>query len=136
MSDAILEGGCQCRAVRYEVRGAPLLAAICHCTMCRRAHAAPAVAWAMFGEAQLRYTRGAPKRYASSAEAQRGFCADCGTPLSFSADFLPGLVDIAIGSLDRPDAIVPSLHYWHGERLAWAEFADALPRYPELPPMA
>jgi hypothetical protein len=110
------------------------MAAICHCTMCRRANAAPAVAWAMFQESQVSFVSAAPASYESSAGARRGFCARCGTQISFAADYIPGLIDITIGSLDRPGAIPPSLHYWDSERLPWVRFADDLPRYPEFPP--
>lgn len=129
------EGGCQCGAVRYRVSGEPLLAALCHCTMCRRAHAAPAVAWAMYREDQLEYIAGKPAQYASSEQARRAFCARCGTQLGFAADYLPGLVDIPIGSLDDPNAIAPTFHYWDSKRLGWVEFADALPRHAEFPPI-
>ena len=131
-----LEGGCQCGAVRYSVTGEPALAAICHCTMCRRAHAAPAVAWAMFQDAQVSFSKARPQTYASSQEAKRGFCPSCGTQISFTASFLPGLIDITIGSLDQPESIKPTLHYWHSKHLLWAEFADSLPRHPELPPFS
>ncbi len=134
MSEHALEGGCQCGHIRYVVTGKPMLAAICHCTMCRKAHAAPAVAWAMFQDAQINFTNQEPKQFKSSADAKRGFCPECGTQISFTASFLPGLIDISIGSLDRPDSITPSLHYWYTEHLSWAEFADDLPRYPEFPP--
>lgn len=136
MSQPKIEGGCQCGAIRYAISGEPVLAAICHCTMCRRAHAAPAVGWAMYREEQVQFGKARPKTYASSAEAKRGFCETCGTQISFTASFLPGLVDIAVGSLDDPEAVQPSLHYWHSEHLTWAEFADDLPRHPELPPMS
>ncbi|HEV8331433.1 MAG TPA: hypothetical protein VGQ22_08445 [Steroidobacteraceae bacterium] len=36
----VREGGCQCGAIRYRAEGEPLLAALCHCFMCRRAPAA------------------------------------------------------------------------------------------------
>jgi len=134
MSEQQLEGGCQCGHIRYEIVGEPMLTAVCHCTMCRRAHAAPAVAWAMFEESQVKLTKHEPKQHQSSENAQRGFCAECGTQITFTADFLPGLIDISIGSLDNPESIVPSLHCWHAKHLSWAEFADDLPRHPELPP--
>ena len=96
----VREGGCQCGAIRYRAEGEPILAALCHCSMCRRASAAPAVAWAMYPQAQVTFLKGEPAAYASSAEAQRGFCNRCGTPVCFTATFLPGLIDITIGSLD------------------------------------
>jgi len=130
----VREGGCQCGAIRYRAEGEPLMAALCHCAMCRRASAAPAVAWAMYPQAQVTFIRGEPTAYASSAEARRGFCSRCGTPLCFTATFLPGLIDITIGSLDAPEALAPTLHYWDSKRLPWLHIADDLPRYAEFPP--
>lgn len=127
-------GGCQCGAVRYGIVGEPLMVALCHCSMCRRASAAPAVAWAMFRQEQVRFATGVPAAYASSPEAQRGFCAACGTPISFTASFIPGLIDITVGSLDRPEAMAPTLHYWDSRRLPWLKLADGLPRHPGFPP--
>src|SRR5699024_2870686 len=136
MSQQTIEGGCQCGAVRYAISGAPALAAICHCTMCRRAHAAPAVAWALYQHDQVSFDTRKPKAYVSSPDARRGFCETCGTQISFTASFLPGLIDISIGSLDDPEAVQPALHYWHSRHLGWAEFADDLPRHPEFPPLS
>ena len=135
MTEPSFEGGCQCGAVRYRASGLPVMAAICHCAMCRRANAAPAVAWAMFQESQVRFLSGAPTTYASSPGARRGFCAVCGTPISFAADYMPGLIDLTIGSLDQPEKLAPTLHYWDSRRLPWVHLADELPRHPELPPL-
>src|SRR3546814_6641114 len=55
--------------------------------------------------------------------------------ISFSAAYIPGLIDLTIGSMDQPDTITPQFHYWHSKHLAWAEFADTLPRHPEFPPL-
>ena len=129
-----LEGGCQCGAVRYVASGDPLMTALCHCTMCRRANAAPAVAWVLFEAANVRFTAGEPARYASSPEAQRGFCARCGTPLSFAASYIPGLIDLTVGSLDHPERVKLDFHYWYSNHLSWLEFADDLPKHPEFPP--
>lgn len=136
MSEPLLEGGCQCGAVRYRIAGAPALAALCHCSMCRHANAAPAVAWAMYPQAQVVFSGAAPTQYESSPGAQRGFCGRCGTQISFSADYLPGFIDITIGSLDDPALVEPTLHYWTSRRLPWLHVADQLPAFAEFPPLA
>ena len=135
MQTQCLEGGCQCGAVRYRVTGAPLMAALCHCSMCRRANAAPAVAWALFDQAQVKFLANTPTPYESSPGAQRGFCGRCGTPISFTADYIPGLIDLTIGSLDEPARVPPEFHYWEAQRLPWLQLGDQLPRHLEFPPM-
>ena len=135
MSSVPIEGGCQCGAVRYRVDGEPVMTALCHCTMCRRANAAPAVAWAMYEEAQVVFPATQPTTHESSPGARRGFCARCGTQISFTADYLPGLIDITIGSLDQPQQLPPALHYWDAERLPWVQLADDLPRHAGFPPV-
>lgn len=133
--DIRIEGGCQCGAVRYRIEGPPLATVLCHCNSCRRASAAPAVAWAMAASAQFGYTAGEPAVYESSPGCRRSFCPRCGTPLMFEADYLPGMVDVTIGSLDDPAALQPELHMWESERVPWLHVADGLPRHEGFPPM-
>jgi hypothetical protein len=135
MAEQVRTGGCQCGAVRYEANGEPLVVALCHCSKCRRAGAAPAIAWAMYRDERVRVTGAPPATYSSSPGAQRAFCSRCGTQISFTADFIPGLIDLTVGSFDRPEDLPPSLHYWESKRLPWVRFADELPRFPEFPPM-
>jgi hypothetical protein len=134
MQAARLEGGCLCGSIRYRVQGDPVTVALCHCTMCRRSAGAPVVAWAMFALDTLEFVRDEPARYASSPGVRRGFCGRCGTTLTFSADFLPGLVDITVASLDDPAGLPPRMHIWESRRLPWLTLGDGLPRHPEFPP--
>ncbi len=134
MSDSDLVGGCQCGAVRYRISGEPVVTAMCHCSTCRRAHAAPAVAWAMYAQAQVSFSKEMPTAYESSPGARRSFCGRCGTQIAFTGDMLPGLIDIAIGSLDDPARMAPAVHIWDSKRLPWMQLADDLPRFPEFPP--
>jgi hypothetical protein len=132
-NETVREGGCQCGAIRYHAEGEPLLAALCHCSTCRRAHAAPLVAWAMYPQERVKFQQ-EPAQYASSTEARRGFCTRCGTPVCVTATFLPGLIDIPIGSFDSPETLPPMLHYWDSKRLPWLHIKDDLPRFAEFPP--
>ena len=121
-------GSCQCGKVRYVAEGEPILVALCHCSMCRRAHAAPMVAWAMFEQERVRFD-GERAIHASTPGVGRGFCASCGTQISFVADYIPGLIDLTVGSFDRPEDLPPAFHYWEDERLAWLKVEDGLPRH-------
>jgi hypothetical protein len=130
-----LSGGCQCGRVRYQIDAEPALVALCHCSMCRRANAAPAVAWAMFAESQVRFTAAAPRLFNSSESAQRGFCEQCGTQISFTANYIPGLIDLTVGSFDHPEHLPPALQYWDSMRLPWLKRDDSLPYHAEFPPI-
>ena len=73
----------------------------------------------------LRWVRGEPKRYRSSNKVARGFCADCGTPLTYEPDgFDP---EITIATLDDPSAVAPVIQVGLESRIAWCTALDALP---------
>ena len=129
----LLEGGCLCRAVRYRASGEPVTVVYCHCTSCRRASAAPVVAWAMFPLDRFELAAGKPAVYASSEGVERSFCPTCGTPLTYRADYMPGLVDVTVASFDDPAALPPQMHIWEAERIHWLDIADRLPRHPDAP---
>ncbi|HME73739.1 MAG TPA: GFA family protein [Myxococcota bacterium] len=122
-------GSCFCRAVRYQVEGAPFHETLCHCSICRRTSGAPFVAWASFPRAGFRFTRGLPARIRSSKGAWRSFCAACGTPLVFEHDDFPDELDITLGSLDEPESIQPKDHTHVRSKLSWVDHMEGLAQY-------
>jgi hypothetical protein len=101
-------GGCLCGGVRFEVSGPLRDVVVCHCRMCRKAHGHIGAYTAVrkdaltFGEARgLRW-------YQSSADARRGFCAECGSTLFWDAD-RRGTISIAAGTLDAPTGLRTTL---------------------------
>jgi hypothetical protein len=133
----MVEGGCHCGAIRYELEGEPVYSALCHCTDCRRSAGAPMVGWTAFPSAALKVTQGEPKTYASSENAHRLFCANCGTGLFYyNETMLPGLVDVQCCTFDDPEAIPPQIHVQVADRVGWMKQSDQLPafeRYPSAP---
>ena len=121
-----LTGGCQCGAVRYELMRPPIRACICHCRMCQKASGGPFMAFATLGQQHLRFTRGTPAVFQSSTVAQRGFCKDCGTPLTFK--FQGEEINVTIGSLDQPAAVAPTAQYGVESAIAWCATLNDLPR--------
>lgn len=104
MTDKIT-GGCQCGAVRYVIAKLGK-ASICHCRMCQKAFGNLFASLVEVDPADVIWTRGERSIFHSSSTNWRGFCKDCGTPLTYEFD---GGLEIAIGTLDNPDAAGPEV---------------------------
>src|SRR5690606_8896830 len=120
----VMTGGCQCGAVRYALYAPPQGPHICHCRMCQKAFGSYFAPLASVPLADFAWTRGRAKTFRSSAAAERGFCGDCGTPLSIR-DLDGDRIDIARGSLARPQDVVPGRQIGAESRVP---FFAALPR--------
>src|SRR5258708_7064476 len=96
-----ITGGCQCGAVRYALHMEPQRTQFCHCRMCQRAVGNVFAALTGVKKDKIEWTAGPPATFASSSLAQRGFCAKCGTPLTFSYNDAEWIY-VTIGSLDEP----------------------------------
>ena len=119
-----------CGAVRYETDGAPSNILYCHCESCRRHTSAPVVALAGYTADRVRFTQGQRAIYESSPGVRRAFCGNCGSPLTWESIWEgEALIEIHVGSFDHPHTLAPAVHIHHGERIAWFDTADALPRH-------
>ncbi len=122
-ADPSITGGCQCGAVRFSCEGLGR-ASICHCRMCQKAFGG------FFGPLVtaigLTWTRGKPSHFRSSNRVQRGFCAACGTPLTFEVDGAEN-VDVAIGAFDRPAEIVPVVRMGLQAKIPYVDMLGELP---------
>ena len=121
-----LTGGCQCGAVRYRIDAAPVNPHLCHCRMCQKASGAAFMAFAEPDLAHFRWPRGAPAWFRSSKAVERGFCSACGTSLHFryvGSDRL----DVALATLDEPNAITPAREFGYESRLPWLDLLGTLP---------
>ena len=123
-------GGCLCGTVRYRATVDPIRVVNCHCGMCRRASGAAFLTHVHFPIGTFTWIQGNPTRYRSSSEAERGFCNSCGSTLTMHEAVLDDRVQVALGSLDRPENVRPDDHVWTGSQLPWLRIDDDLPRFP------
>ena len=115
-----ITGGCLCGAVRFCLTGPPRQTGLCHCRSCRKHTGAPVAAFADCKRAAVAFTQGEPTRFASSPGVRRGFCADCGSTLSFEWDGRPDEIALHIGAFDDPDAFPPTgPDTFPEERVSW-----------------
>ncbi len=127
----IHQGGCLCSAIRFRISGTPLFSSICHCTTCRRASAAPTVAWLTVERSRFQMLSGSPHVYRSSQGVARRFCRSCGSQLTYETTAHPDTIDITTLSLDSPNAFAPTVEVWLEHRISWQPASQNLTPYPQ-----
>jgi hypothetical protein len=120
-------GGCLCKGVRYTVSGALRGIIACHCEQCRRSSghfaamtSAPFANIAISAAQSLRWFR-------SSATAERGFCAVCGSNL-FWRPIGSDRMSITAGTLDTPTGLAIEKHIFAGAKSDYYQIGDGRPQ--------
>lgn len=123
----MIQGGCFCKAVRYQFVGEPFDETICHCSLCRSTSGAPSLAWISVAKSGFELTCGTPARFQSSDTGVRSFCDRCGTALTFESTEFPTEIDLTTASLDDPERFPPKDETYCKRRISWV--GKALPNY-------
>ena len=96
--------------------------------MCQKASGGIFLVFADFPGDAFRFTSGQLRYYRSSEIATRGFCRECGTPISFQYDGSSGPA-IMVGTLDHPEDWPPTWeHSGIESKVPWFEISDDLPQ--------
>ena len=123
----VMKGGCACGAKRYSAVISSDEAYLCHCRMCQRATGSISIAFKNVRKADVTW-ESEPDRYASSPIASRGYCAQCGTSLTFEFPDSENM-DLTVASFDEPRRFRPQHHFgvesWHPQ---WLD-TRGLPEY-------
>ena len=123
------EGGCLCGTLRYRLTASPTRGSICYCVDCRRASAAPMVAWVSVCRENFALLSGDLKRI-RYAERLRSFAPCCGTPILIQDEEDAEWIDVTTCSLDHPEEYPPKAAIWIEDRLPWMSNAASLPEFP------
>ncbi len=121
----IWTGGCLCGALRYEAAVSESENWYCHCRMCQKATGSAVSTSAIIKKNQLRMLKGTAKFYQSSTDFERGFCANCGSPMFFRP-IKEDWIAILTGTLDDPEVAPPQGHYGIESRISWLKIVDDL----------
>jgi hypothetical protein len=136
-TEADIQGGCLCGAVRFRSTARPLATRYCWCRDCQHIAAGNATVNVVFPRAEV-VIEGEVAVYESVADSstrmKRSFCPKCGTPLFSQAEPRPHLIIIRAGALDDPDLAEPAGVIWAASAPGWACFDPDLPRIDGQPP--
>jgi hypothetical protein len=133
---AVLTGGCECGAIRYECSAEPIMAGHCHCRSCQNAsgtgHAShlmvPRAAMTITGDLRL-HERAAD----SGNRVRRGFCPNCGASVYGESSGWPDVLTLLAGSLDDPELFRPGMIVYADAAPSWDRMDPALPSYARMP---
>src|SRR5262245_25483266 len=131
MTERVLAGRCECRAVRYEVADQFLYAANCHCSNCRASTGSAFKPFAGIEREKLQVTEGGDNLMIVGEPAENHTrCAECGS-LLYSVVRDGEYVHVALGSLEGEPSIRPMAHIFVGSKAPWFEITDDLPQNEE-----
>jgi len=128
MSGKIASGHCLCGNIQYRIEGDPVWSGYCHCESCRRMTGSVVTNWLGIKDSDIEFIRGQPTKYKAEG-VTRGFCPNCGSSLTYEATQFPNYIQVHIGTLDEPNAIMPHAHVHFAEKIEWFDVSDQLPRF-------
>jgi hypothetical protein len=133
MAKKMLNGRCECSAVRYRVPDEFKYSLSCHCSRCRAGTGSAFKAFAGIEREKLEITDGADRLLVfGDEEGNHTRCAVCGS-LLYSVVRDGSYVHVALGSLADEPSIRPQAHIFVGSKAPWFEITDDLPQFDELP---
>jgi hypothetical protein len=135
MGEDRLHGGCLCGAVRYQITAPPAIAEHCHCSMCRKAHAAAFSTNAVVPTGAFQVTEGETllSEYASSPNRRKNFCSRCGTQVFIRRLDEMEFTVVALATIDGDPRARPVRHVHTASKAPWYEITDALPQFATYP---
>lgn len=130
-------GQCYCGTVKYQVKGDLDYIVHCHCRNCRRVTGAAFYSAAFIREESFAITEGKDniREYTpeGSGPFARCFCGTCGGRL-FVRLPMPGLVNIAVTTLDEEPSQDTGIHINVASKAPWDMVAESLPQHADFPP--
>jgi ubiquinone/menaquinone biosynthesis C-methylase UbiE len=124
----LLTGSCACGAITWISTSAPKLSNNCHCETCRKISGSPYITFLHLPTSDISFTPflSSPqvKTYTASPHAERTFCRDCGSTLTFKYHLMPDIIGVAIGTVDEGKSSaslkgIGKKHIWVSGKPEW-----------------
>ena len=129
-----MKGSCACGAAGYEIDSIDMPISHCHCTTCRKTHAAAFVTTAGVLRAHFRWTHGEDelRTFESSPGKLSHFCSRCGSHLAAERTGSDIMI-VRVATLDDAPDARPAFHIWTEHDVPWLD-GDGLPEYSQWQP--
>ena len=129
-----IEGGCDCKSVRYRLLSPPLVVNCCHCRWCQRESGSAFALNAMIESGQVECLSIDPEVIltptASGLGQKIARCPKCKVAVwSHYAGSGPVITFIRVGSLDTPDVFPPDVHIFTASKQPWVVLPEGTPAF-------
>lgn len=131
-----LEGGCDCKHIRYRMETAPLIVHCCHCRWCQRETGTAFALNAMIEAERVIDLDGEPELIDTPSSSGRGQriarCPHCRIAVWSNYNAAgPILRFVRVGTLDTPDVLQPHIHIFTSSKQPWVVLPQDVPAVPE-----
>jgi hypothetical protein len=136
-ADFPLEGGCDCRRIRYRMLTAPLVVHCCHCRWCQRETGTAFALNAMIEAERVQNLGAEPELVHTPSASGDGQwiarCPQCRVALwSHYSGSGPLTRFVRVGTLDDPDALPPDVHIFTASKQPWVLLPKGAAAYTEF----
>ena len=131
-----VEGGCDCRAVRYRMTTKPMIVHCCHCRWCQRETGASFALNAMIEADRVHMLQGEVEVINTPTNSGKGQkiarCTTCKIAVwSNYAGAGDAVRFVRVGTLDEPDRLPPDIHIFTSSKQPWVVLAPGAPAVAE-----
>jgi hypothetical protein len=136
-ADFPLEGGCNCRLLRYRMTSAPLIVHCCHCRWCQRESGSAFALNALIEADRVVHLGAEPERVETPSLSGQGQtiarCPRCRLAIwSNYAGGGPVVRFVRVGTLDAPDRLAPDIHIYTSSKQPWVMLPPDARSVPEF----
>lgn len=118
-----IAGGCQCGAIRYRLRVAPVVVYCCHCTHCQQQSSSAFGVSVWSREEDFTLLQGELAQRTVRADSGNikvcAFCGQCGSRIYHQAQGDEGILSVKGGTLDNARDLKPAAHIWARSAHHW-----------------
>lgn len=134
----MIEGACECGAVRFRLTDAPITVNCCHCRDCQTITGSAFALNAFIETDRVALVEGAPEVRTLGREGRRDTrawrCPVCETLLWADHPMFGDAVRfVRVGTLDDNERMAPDAHYFVRSKHPWIAIPDGVPSYETLP---
>jgi hypothetical protein len=131
-----LDGGCDCRHIRFRMETPPLFVHGCHCRWCQRETGASFALNAMIEADRVTALGPDPEIVDTPSKSGLGQriarCPKCRIAVwSNYAGAGPLIRFVRVGTLDEPDRLPPDIHIFTASKQPWVVIPEGMPAVPE-----